>query len=164
MQLWHIYTVTKRTLDCYLYVANQNFLLVSYNGKDHRWVSGIQKYSLWAFGILPVGMVMCVWASWTRWGRIFRPLCSCMMARKASMMRSSANIMPGLWIQRWWHTILRKWSRSIHIMYKNLVAVVSLSVRRGNFVWAKVSLGLISVRYVELRGIRFLEVRNVLPL
>ena len=40
--------------------------------------------------------------------------------------------------------------------------VVSLSVFGGNFVLTKVSLGLISVRYLGLRGVRFSEVRNVL--
>ena len=45
-----------------------------------------------------------------------------------------------------------------------MVGVVSLSVFRGNFVLAKVRLGLISVRCLELRGVRFLEVRNVLVL
>ena len=37
-----------------------------------------------------------------------------------------------------------------------------MSVFGGNFVLAKVSLGLISVRCSELRGVRFLEVQNVL--
>ena len=44
------------------------------------------------------------------------------------------------------------------------VAVASLSVFRGNFVWAKVHRGLISVRCSELRGVRFSKVRNVLVL
>ena len=42
--------------------------------------------------------------------------------------------------------------------------IVSLSVYEDNFVLAKVSLGLISVRCSELRGVRFSEVRNVLVL
>ena len=44
------------------------------------------------------------------------------------------------------------------------VGVTSLSIFRGNFVLAKVRRGLISVRYSELRGVRFLEVQNVLVL
>ena len=46
-------------------------------------------------------------------------------------------------------------------MYKLSVGVVSLSVFGGNFVLAKVSPGLISVRCMELRGVCFSEVRNV---
>ena len=64
------------------------------------------------------------------------PLRCCTMVRKASTKSNSANIMPGL---------------------KNLVGVVSLSVFRGNFVFAKVSLELISVRCMELRGLCFSE-------
>ena len=45
-----------------------------------------------------------------------------------------------------------------------LVGTVSLSVFGGNFVLAKVRLGLISVCCSELRGVRFSEVRNVLIL
>ena len=44
------------------------------------------------------------------------------------------------------------------------VGIASLSVFGGNFVLAKVHRGLISVRCSELRGVRFLEVRNVLVL
>ena len=40
---------------------------------------------------------------------------------------------------------------------KNLVGVVSLSVFSGNFVFAKVSLELINVHCMELRGVRFSE-------
>ena len=47
---------------------------------------------------------------------------------------------------------------------KLLVRVVSLFIFGGNFTLAKVHLGLISVRCSELRGVRFLEVRNVLVL
>ena len=36
-------------------------------------------------------------------------------ARKASTINSSTNIMLGLWIQRWWRTILRKPSTSVRI-------------------------------------------------
>jgi len=39
-----------------------------------------------------------------------------------------------------------------------MVGVVSLSIFRGNFVLAKVSPGLISVRCMELRGVCFSEV------
>ena len=42
--------------------------------------------------------------------------------------------------------------------------VVSLFVFRGNFVLARVRLGLIGVCCSELRGVHFLEVRNVLVL
>ena len=50
-------------------------------------------------------------------------------------------------------------------MYKTiLVGLVSLSAFRGNFVLAKVSLGLISVCCMELRGVCFSEARNVLVL
>ena len=45
-----------------------------------------------------------------------------------------------------------------------MVDVVSLSIFGGNFVLAKVRLGLISVRCSELRGVHFSEVRNVLGL
>ena len=65
--------------------------------------------------------------------------------------------MPGLWIQRWWRTILWKPSTSVD---KLLVGVVSLSVFGGNFVLVKVRLGLISVHCSELRGVRFSEVRS----
>ena len=47
---------------------------------------------------------------------------------------------------------------------QHYVGVASLSVFGGNFVLAKVRRGLISVRCSELRGVRFLEVRNVLVL
>ena len=47
---------------------------------------------------------------------------------------------------------------------KLLLGVVSLSVFRGDFVLAKVHLGLISVRCSELTGVHFSEVRNVLVL
>ena len=49
-------------------------------------------------------------------------------------------------------------------MYKLLVGAVSLSVFGGNFLLAKISLGLISVCCTELRGVRFSEVENVLVL
>ena len=127
--------------------------------KDH---CSEYKVLLWAFGTLPVGVVMYAWVLEHDKGHTFGPLCCCMVARKASTMRSSANIMPSLWIQQWWHAILRKWSTSVRIMYKLSVVVVSLSVFGGNFVLAKVSLGLISVRCTELRGVCFSEVRNVL--
>ena len=39
------------------------------------------------------------------------------------------------------------------------VGVASLSIFGGNFVLAKVHWGLISVRCLELRGVRFSEVR-----
>ena len=42
------------------------------------------------------------------------------------------------------------------------MGVTSLSVFGGNFVLDKVRRGLISVRWLELRGAHFLEVRNVL--
>ena len=45
-------TVTKLTLDCYLYVTE-------YSLKDDRCVSGIYGDLLWEFGILPVGVVIC---------------------------------------------------------------------------------------------------------
>ena len=57
-----------------------------------------------------------------------------------------------------------KWSTSIHIVYKLSVGVVSLSVFGCIFALAKVSLGPISVRCMELRGVYFLEVENVLVL
>ena len=44
------------------------------------------------------------------------------------------------------------------------VGVASLSVFGGNFVLAKVRRGLISVRCLELRGVRFSEVHSVLVL
>ena len=48
--------------------------------------------------------------------------------------------------------------------HQHYVGVASLSVFRGNFVLAKVRQGLTSVRRSELRGVCFLEVRNVLVL
>ena len=47
---------------------------------------------------------------------------------------------------------LRKQSTSVCIMW--------VSIFGGNFVLAKVRRGLISVRCLELRGVRFLEVRG----
>ena len=44
------------------------------------------------------------------------------------------------------------------------VGVTSLSVFGGNFILAKVRWGLICVRCLELRGVHFSEVRNVLLL
>ena len=41
------------------------------------------------------------------------------------------------------------------------MGVASLSVFRGNFALAKVSLHLISAHYMELRGVRFLEIENI---
>ena len=41
------------------------------------------------------------------------------------------------------------------------MGVASLSAFGGNFALAEVSLGLISVRCMELRDVRFSEVRNV---
>ena len=52
--------------------------------------------------------------------------------------------------------------KAVDKIYKLLVGVVSLSIFGGNFLLAKVSLGLISVRCTELRGVRFSEVRLVL--
>ena len=50
-------------------------------------------------------------------------------------------------------------------MYKRLVGVVSLSaIFGGNFVLAKVSVGLIGVCCTELIGVNFLEPQNVLVL
>ena len=49
--------------------------------------------------------------------------------------------MPGLWIQRWWRTILRKPSITVLL--------------------AKIRLGHISVHCSELRSVRFSEVRNI---
>ena len=77
--------------------------------KDHRCVSGIQRYLLWSSG--------------------------------AKSYESSRQVFALL-----------------------LVGVVSLSIFGGSFVLAKVCRGLISVRCSELRGVRFLEVRNVLVL
>ena len=47
---------------------------------------------------------------------------------------------------------------------QHYVGVASLSVFGGNFVLAKVHWGLISLRCLELRGVRFSEVQNVLVL
>ena len=44
------------------------------------------------------------------------------------------------------------------------MGVALLSIFGGNFVLAKVQRGLISVRCLELRGVRFSEVRNILVL
>ena len=52
-------------------------------------------------------------------------------------------------------------TKAVDKIYKLLVGVVSLSIFGGNFVLAKVSLGLISVRCTELR-VRLSEVRLVL--
>ena len=76
------------------------------------------------------------------------------------MMSNSANIMPSLESS----DSGAQYYESVRIMYKLLVGVVSLSLFGGNFVLAKVSVGLISVRCTELRGVRFSEVDNVLVL
>ena len=68
--------------------------------RDHRCGSGIRRYPLWAFGILPVGVVIC--DGWTRWGRLFRPLHCFTLIRKRSTMRDNATIVLGLWIQQRW--------------------------------------------------------------
>ena len=80
---------------------------------------------------------------------------------KVSTMSCSVNIMPGLFesSDSGAHSY-----KSNHFLYKTIGGVVSLSIFRGNFVLAKVSLGLISVRCTELRGVCFSEVRNVLVL
>ena len=62
------------------------------------------------------------------------------------------------------HNLTKAVDKRSHYVTKLLVDVVSLSVFGGNFVLAKVRLGLISVRCSELRGVRFSEVRNVLVL
>ena len=46
--------------------------------------------------------------------------------------------------------------------HPHYVGITSLSVFRGNFVLARVHWGLISVSCLELRGVHFSEVRNVL--
>ena len=50
---------------------------------------------------------------------------------------------------------------SITYEHKLLVDVVSLSIFGGDFVLAKVSLGLVIVRCTELRGVCFSEVKYV---
>ena len=77
------------------------------------------------------------------------------MARKASTKSNSANIK----IQDKLTKAVEK--RSHYVQNYWCMGVVLLSVFRGNFVLAKVSLGLISVRCTELRGVRFSQVRNV---
>ena len=69
-------------------------------------------------------------------------------------MRSNAIIVLGLGIQQWWR----------NESGRQAPALSSLSVFGGNFVLAKVRWGLVSVRCLELRGVRFLEVQNVLVL
>ena len=61
------------------------------------------------------------------------------------------------------HNLTKAIDKRLHYA-QNYSGVVSLSVFGGNFVLAKVRLGLISVRCSELRGVRFSEVRNVLVL
>ena len=46
----------------YLYSNKINTRLIFVRGKDYHCVSGIRRHQLWAFSILPVGMVMCAWA------------------------------------------------------------------------------------------------------
>ena len=60
--------------------------------------------------------------------------------------------------------IIKFWTKNNNKKKELLVGVVSLSVFGGNFVLAKVRLGLVSVRCSELRGVRFSEVRNILVL
>ena len=80
------------------------------------------------------------------------------MARKASTISSSANIMPGLEYSDGGVQSYESPRQAFALCTKLLMGVVSLSVFGGNFVWAKVCLGLISVRCSELRGVRFSEV------
>ena len=95
-------TVTKWTFDCYLCVTTH--LRVQFDAVYPKYmevsIMGI-RYTSDRRGNVCSGC-------WTRWGRNYRPLCCYTMAREASTISSSANIMPGLWIQWWWHTILRK--------------------------------------------------------
>ena len=60
------------------------------------------------------------------------------------------------------HKYTKAVDKHSHYVQRVLVGVVLLSVFRGNFVLANLSPGLISVRCTELRGVRFLEVQNVL--
>ena len=76
---------------------------------------------------------------------IFGPLCYFMLTRKASTM-SNGGV------------------KKVVDKRQHFVGVASLFVFGGNFVLAKVHRGLISVRCLELRGVRFSEVRNVLVL
>ena len=69
-------------------------------------------------------------------------------------MCSNAIIVLGLGIQQRWHNESGRQASTLS----------SLSVFGGNFVLAKVRLGLVSVRCSELRGVRFSEVQNVLVL
>ena len=75
--------------------------------------------------------------------------------RKAGTMSNSANIVLSLWIQwRWHYESSRQWP--------HYVGIFSMFIFGGNFLLAKVCRGLISVRCLELRGVCFSEVRNVL--
>ena len=69
-------------------------------------------------------------------------------------MNNSANNAQ-FWTKWQWNTILHKQLTSVRIMY-NL-----LSVFGGNFVLAKVSLGLISVHCTELKSVHISEVEKV---
>ena len=50
------------TIIIYLYSNKINTRLIFVRGKDYCCVSGIRRYPLSAFSILPVGMVMCAQA------------------------------------------------------------------------------------------------------
>ena len=60
------------------------------------------------------------------------------------------------------HNLMKAVDKCLHHVQN--YCIVSLFIFRGNFVLAKVRLGLISVCCSELRGVHFLEVRNVLVL
>ena len=79
-------------------------------------------------------------------------------------MMNSANIMHAQSLNPAMveHNLTKAIDKRSH--YIQNCCVVSLFVFSGNFVLAKVCLGLISVCCSELRGVHFLEVRNVLVL
>ena len=87
---------------------------------------------------------------WTRWDRIFGPLYSFMLTRKANTMSNSANIVLGLWIQRRWCYESGQQASTLCGL-----GVASLSIFGGNFVLAKVHRGLISVCWEVSASRRF---------
>ena len=74
-------------------------------------IRNVRRYPLSAFGILPVGVVMCVRAV------EHDEVAFSDLSIAVSWLTRSANA----WIQGWWHTVLRKLSTSVRIVCKNLV-------------------------------------------
>ena len=117
-----------------LYNSN-NDLRVQLKGRPLH-IRNIRRYPLWAFRILPLGVVMCTRA----------------VEHDGSVFESSGDSTQFYESRR----------QAFPLCTKLFVGVVLLSSFGGNFVLAKAPLGLVSVHCLELRGLHFWEVRNVL--